>query len=372
MEFKVNSKELKQAITKVRGVTGSPISHPAIEYIHAKADADRVSFMATNLNLTAISEVEADVQAGGEILFPPLCVDVFHDLPDGDVSIRCNAEKIAVSVGRFKSKLTGLSAELYPVIERLETYDQITMEAEQLASAIRFLLPFTSTDKSRFELDGIFWVLEKHRMEMVATDGRRLGIVWNGYPEDSFTDKHEALVSTHTCETLLKTLPKSGVVIVRFAPRRIEFDVPGQVIQANLLTPYFPQYHRIIPTEQFPEFTVERKPMIEALRRVAKVTDTELCKVRMKFNGDTITIDGEYSDKGAEGEEQLEYRPLSDETLPEMLFNVHYMLDHLTTFKGDILKFGVCQLKPIIITCDEEPDRKALVQPIRPPEEDES
>lgn len=372
MEFKINAKELKQAVAKVRGVTGSPISHPAIEYIHVQAEGETVRFMATNLNLTAISEVEADVQAGGEILFPPLCLDVFPDLPDGDVSIRCNAEKIAVSVGRFKSKLTGLSAELYPVIERLETYDQITMEADQLASAIRFLLPFTSTDKSRFELEGIFWVLEKHRMEMVATDGRRLGIVWNGYPEDSFTDKHEALVSKHTCETLLKTLPKSGVVIVRFAPRKVEFDVPGQVIQANLLPTNFPQYKRIIPTDKFPEFTIERKPMIEALRRVAKVTDSELCKVRMAFNGDAVTLGGEYSDKGAEGEEQLEYRPLSDETLPEMLFNVHYMLDHLTTFKGDILKFGVCKRKPIIITCDEEPDRKALVQPISPPEEDEA
>lgn len=372
MEFTINSKELKQAITKVRGVTGSPISHPAIEYIHAKADADRVSFMATNLNLTAISEVEADVQAVGEILFPPLCLDVFPDLPDGDVSIKCDAEKITVRVGRYKSKLTGLSADQYPVIERLQVYDQITMEAEQLASAIRFLLPFTSQDKSRFELDGIFWVLEKHRMEMVATDGRRLGVVWNGYPEDSFTDKHEALVSTHTCKTLLKTLPKSGVVIVRFAPRRIEFDVPGQVIQANLLTPNFPQYHRIIPNEQFPEFTIERKPLIEALRRVAKVTDSELCKVRMAFNGDAVTLGGEYSDKGAEGEEQLEYKPLSDETLPEMLFNVHYMLDHLTAFKGDVLKFAVCQRKPITITCDDEPDRKALVQPIMPPKEDEA
>jgi len=372
MEFKINSRELKQAVAKVRGVTGSPISNPAIEYIHVQADGETVRFMATNLNLTAISEVEVDVQAGGEILFPPLCVEVFPDLPDGVVSIRCNAEKISISIGRFRSKLTGLGADQYPVIERLQEYQQITMDAEALSSAIRFLLPFTTIDKSRFELDGIFWVLEKHRMEMVATDGRRLGIVWNGYPEDSFTDKHEALVSKHTCETLLKTLPKSGVVIVRFAPRKVEFDVPGQVIQANLLPTNFPQYKRIIPTDKFPEFTIERKPLIEALRRVAKVTDTELCKVRMAFNGDAVTLGGEYSDKGAEGEEQLEYEPLTDEPLPEILFNVHYMLDHLTSFKGDVLKFAINQRKPMVITCEDEPDRKAVVMPIRPQEEDEA
>lgn len=370
MKFKCSSQVLSRGISAVRNAVGSPISNPIVENIHVSCEADKVRFHATNLNLTIRCEGEAQVEEPGEIVLPSkVIVEVFMDLPPGEASFECREETARIQCGEFKARMKGQSGELFPPFVALEEGEEIRIDAGTLKDIIRKTIIATSTDKSRFELDGVKCELKGKEIIWVATDGRRLSfysMAMEGLPEHEMS----SLIPTKTLQEVQRTLPDEGEINLRLQPRKIQFKGGDTTIISNLLADNFPQYQKIIPPEGQYALRAKREELAAAIKRASYLSNVETRMVILKMSPAEVEIFGEREEVGGEGRDMINAE--FDGERIEMRFNSDYLLDCLRVLEEESVELRIHDVrKPGIIRGIGNKNFLHVIMPIRPPEGEE-
>ena len=242
MRFISSSQTWSRGISAVHSAVGSPISTPVVENIHISCEQEQVQFMATNLNLTIRCEGEARVEEPGQIMLPAKYIEgIVRDLPKDDVSFEVEGESVRLVCGKYKVRMKAQSGDIFPEFNSVETDDVIVIDVQLLKDFIRKTIFSTSSEKSRYELDGIKFDIREKKLTCVATDGRRLA--YCNWENENITDREiSALVPTKTMQELPNVLPDSGDVQIHIQDRRIQFSSGDVKVISNLLNDNFPDY----------------------------------------------------------------------------------------------------------------------------------
>jgi len=252
-----------------------------------------------------LSISQVDVQKPGTVLIP---ADKFRGIVAGEdaeptLTIEVNAEDQCIIRGSDAHfKVFGSPVTDFPTMAdfastvsgKAEGVVKATMThpAGSLAELVTRTLFATARETSRYAINGVLFKRDGKRLEMVATDGRRLALARAALVGGGKDAKAAQCIIPTKGLTLLQKLIKENdePVQIVITDNQIMFSFgtaasPGRaVLISNLVEGSFPPYEDVIPKDNDKRVTFDRDVVMSAVRRAALLTNEESRGVRMAFN----------------------------------------------------------------------------------------
>jgi DNA polymerase III subunit beta len=156
----------------------------------------------------------------------------------------------------------------------------------------------TARENSRYAINGVLLKREGKKLEMVATDGRRLALCRSTVQGDGKDSQAvSCIVPTKALSMLTKLFEDDeerisvaitdNQILVAFGvgEKKDGYADARAVLASNLVEGAFPPYEEVIPKDQDKRIVFDRDVLSSAVRRAALLTNEESRGVRMKFKG---------------------------------------------------------------------------------------
>lgn len=272
LDLTVNSQLLAHAVRLVKDALpkkASPL--PILNNILIRAAGDRLSFYATNLEISLFTSCPAQVTLAGAITLPALKLsEMCEQFVDAPVRLTFDKGQVKISCGKFTSRLQTLPAEDFPTPQLAEG-----PEATLPAPAFRRLIKQTRyaiTDKpTQRVIDGAQLTLTEAFIALAALDGKRLSI--SSLPRNGGLEM-SVLLPSHTLNALV-SFPDDGVITVSQNDKTLFFASGPNLLTSRVFDGQFPNLERILPKDHTHLAVIDRALFAAALRRVGLVSDAE-------------------------------------------------------------------------------------------------
>ncbi|MBX3409561.1 MAG: DNA polymerase III subunit beta [Phycisphaeraceae bacterium] len=256
--------------------------------------------IALRLTLTQV-----DVHEPGELLIPADRLRGIVSAEDSEPTLTFESEGEACHIKGSDAhfKVFGFSAADFPPIPEFaeaaagtgssKPRATLTHPAGSLLELVTRTLFATARETSRYAINGVLFKRDGKRLEMVATDGRRLALAraaLTGGEKDA--KAVQCIVPSKALGMLQKLIKENDEPVqVIITDNQILFSFgtaanPGRaVLVSNLVEGTFPPYEEAIPKDNDKRVTFDRDVVISAVRRAALLTNEESRGVRLAFRG---------------------------------------------------------------------------------------
>ncbi len=302
---------LLEAINLVSGAVAART--PRVQLTCVKLTASKANG-AGDLTLSAtdaevalkLTLTQVDVQQPGEALIPADKLRQIVSAEDGDPTLTLEVENEVCHIRGADAhfKVFGYPPADFPPIPDFTTLStgnadhpkakaMITHPAGSLAQLVSRTLFATARENSRYAINGVLLKRDGKRLEMVATDGRRLALARANLSGGEKDAKAVSCIIPTKALTMLQRLisEHEEPVQVAITDNQILFSFgtaasPGRaVLVSNLVEGAFPPYEDVIPKDQDKKVTFDRESVSSAVRRAALLTNEESRGVRLAFSG---------------------------------------------------------------------------------------
>ena len=333
-----------------------------------QADGGIVSITATDLEISLVGKVEAEVKAEGTITVDAKVIyDYIKELPDGPINIQdVKNQKFEISSGQSRFRINATSAEEYPVVNGLAVVNATVVSADKIYDMLDKTSFAVSTDETRFNLNGVYVETVnsgvQQMLRVVATDGHRLAFV--DRESEGFVLAEGVIIPRKGIQELKKVLEgNDGVANVAVNEGFFTVNSGNVTIGIRLVDGQFPDYRQVVPVGSTSQFELSRNDFISALRRVSLATD-KTRTLKCKLTDGNFVIMSQSSDNG-EASETLSVNQVGENV--SIGFSARYLIELLSamsTSKIIKVKFNG-ELGPAVFQGVEDEDFSCIVMPMR-------
>lgn len=330
MKFTIEQSKLVDVVNWVsRSLSTRPIQ-TALLGIVIDADGGKVVLSGSDLETASRATTEADVATPGKVLVPgKLLAEISRSLPNKPVTIQLDGTRVLVNAGSAKFTLPLLPIQEYPNLPEMpETLG--TIDADLFNQAVAQVSTAAGKDDSLPSLTGVHVEVNGENITMAATDRYRLAVRELSFNPARPNTEAVALIRARTLHDAAKTLATTKNVNVALAPtssndRLAGFQTESKSTTTRLLDGTFPPYRHLLPQESLTTTVIEVAPFLEAVRRVALVTDKTI-PLKLTFTGNSVTLEAGGGDE-AQANEVFEISKTGEDL--SIAFNPNYLLDGL-------------------------------------------
>lgn len=279
------------------------------------------------------------------------------------VDITSNEQSRAtITSGNSTFNLEGLDGKGFPIWDVGDSDLTITVPKLTLASAIQKTVFAASTDDSRFNLNATLWEIQDGSMKFVATDGHRLGIVYD--------------VSLVLADDMRMLVPKKAMLAIRKFIERTETPVDIEVekkfitistgnstLRCRLIDGDYPDYLKVMPSSPGQSVVIDRLAFLKSLNMVRLMTSDRNRGVTIEIQPGTMTMRSNHPELGtAEDVLSVDF----DGAPIELIANVEYLIDGLGVIETEQVKMEyVKDGSPLILRPVDVNGYFNLVMPMR-------
>lgn len=277
---------LDEAVGVVRPVVAARTPKPVLQCLKLSAGKDSLTLMATDLEVTIRYEVtQVEVGSSGDAVVP---ADKFADIvrvSTGEtLSIEADESAVTVKSETARFKVLGFDPGEFPGGPDFDGEPDFTITAGVLRGLIGQTLFATAKEHTRYAINGVLWEKKGKKLNMVATDGRRLAKVSGGLTEAPGKDT-SAIVPAKALSTIGRLLREDEeLVAVKFTESQILFRTDRASVAAGLVEGQFPKYQDVIPRDANRKVQVGADDLYSALEQAAILTNEESKGVRLAFD----------------------------------------------------------------------------------------
>jgi DNA polymerase-3 subunit beta len=330
MKFTIEQQKLVDVVNWVsRSLSTRPIQ-TALLGIVIDAEGGRVHLSGSDLETASRASTDADIATPGKVLVPgKLLADISRSLPNKPVTIQLDGSRVLVNSGSAKFTLPVLPINEYPNLPDMP--DALgTIDADVFNQAVSQVSTAAGKDDSLPSLTGVHVEVQGENITMAATDRYRLAVRELTFNPARPNAEAVALIRARTLLDAAKTLATSKNVNIALAPatspeRLAGFQTDSKSTTTRLLDGTFPPYRHLLPQESLTTTVIEVAPFLDAVRRVALVTDKTI-PLKLTFTGNTVTLEAGGGDE-AQANEVFEINKTGEDLT--IAFNPNYLLDGL-------------------------------------------
>lgn len=270
-------KVLAGALARVVAVIERFNTIPILSNVLLEAEGDTLRLTATNLDMMASETVPAPGIGTWAATVPgKTLLDLIKKAKAGPIGFAVEeadtppkgasdpSHFVTVTVGGLSSRLPGLPVTDFPRFAESEGQSALfTADAEEWRETLKAILPFCSTEETRYYLMGAFltryqeagtWVTR-----LVATDGHKL--MRHDFALGSFTGdipkvengQAGVIIPRFAIAWLAKNAPKTGYLAIRIGGKpgseRVTVTADGFTFTTKVVDGAFPDYVRVIPSQ---------------------------------------------------------------------------------------------------------------------------
>ncbi|WP_422369171.1 DNA polymerase III subunit beta [Pelagibius sp.] len=371
MKLTIERAALLKSLTHVQSVVERRNTIPILSNVLIEAEGDALSLTATDMDLTVIDKLGAEVAQPGATTAPAHTLyDIVRKLPEGaQVSIEAGGDdsRLTLQAGRSVFTLATLPKEDFPATSGEDLPQGFTLQASELKTLIDRTRFAISTEETRYYLNGIFLHAaasnELSVLRAVATDGHRLARVEMPLP-DAAKDMPGVIVPRKTVGELRRLV--EGIddpVEIALSETKIRFAFASTVLTSKLIDGTFPDYERVIPAGNDKVLEVDCKTFADAVDRVSTISTEKSRAVKMAVDKGALTLSANSPENGTAVEElEIDY----DGSGIEIGFNSRYLLDIAQQIEGDAAQFTMADpASPTIVREVADPSALYVLMPMR-------
>jgi len=370
MEFKIERDEFIKGLYRAQSVAEKKGTMPILLNVLIETRGGGISLTATDLQIGVKGFHPAEIiKEGKSTLSAKKLYEVVKELPDKNVSFLLKENQwVEITSGRSLFKIMGMSAETYPSLPAYEEGGFFPVELESLREMIEKTIFAVSTDESRHNLTGIFFVklgeTEGDGVRMVATDGFRLSMIdrplkieWQGL-------ENGILLPRKGLAELGRLLDEGGDRgWIKLKDNNFIVKKGDIVLLMRLLDAQFPDYRQVIPPKSKRQLRLKRIQILESLRRVSILSSEKTKGVKFYFSKDLLELSSYNPDLG-EAKEELSIDYKGEDLI--MGFNARFLLEVLNIIKSDEVLLDLEDGKsPAVIRPSDDDRHTCLIMPMR-------
>ena len=330
MKFTIEQSKLVDVVNWVsRSLSTRPIQ-TALLGIMIDADGNKVVLSGSDLETASRATTDAEVSTPGKVLVPgKLLADISRSLPNKPVTIQLDGTRVLVNAGSAKFTLPVLPINEYPNLPEMPEALG-TIDADLFNQAVAQVSTAAGKDDSLPSLTGVHVEVNGENITMAATDRYRLAVRELTFNPARPNTEAVALIRARTLHDAAKTLATAKNVNIALAPassndRLAGFQTDSKSTTTRLLDGTFPPYRHLLPQESLTTTVIEVAPFLDAVRRVALVTDKTI-PLKLTFTGNSVTLEAGGGDE-AQANEVFEINKTGEDL--SIAFNPNYLLDGL-------------------------------------------
>lgn len=340
MKFTCEKNALLQEISIAQEIISSKNALSILSNVLLIAEESTLTIKATDLKVSFETKVPISTEVSGSTtVFCDKFLGILRSLPEGEVEFEQDDQKLVIRplFKKIDFQLKSIASDKFPELNEIDESKYFSIPQKDLNDMIGETIFAVSDDETRYFMNGVFFEYTEGKINMVATDGRRLSFISKEIP--SLLDPFKPVIIPPKVLNLVRRLSSGeGAISVAVSDKNIFFKFDNQKLSSNLIEGQFPNYRRVIPERQEYAVSVGRPELTEALKRVSLLVEQKSRRVFLEISEGTITLKSEESEIGMAKEEiPCEYS--GPTTL--IALNCLYILDPLKVMEDEkvLLRF---------------------------------
>jgi DNA polymerase III subunit beta len=343
MKLKINKIDLVNALDKVSGAINPKPTLPILSGVLIKVESNNLYVEATNLDLRIESNTVCESEIEGTVVIPAKkFISIIKSLSGSEVSIELKGNTAIIKSNKSKFKIHCQESTDWPVNDLKGDYKLSAINSSTIKNLFKSVMSAVSNDESRAALNGVLIDIEETSIKCVATDGRRIAL--NEF-EFGTGIEIQCIVPLKSISEVIKNI--SGDVAISIFENCIKFTSSGVTIESKIIEANFPNYANIVPKTTLKEISLNRKNMIESIKRISTVLNNFSEPIKLEFkSGKDLEISAA-SDANSSNESVM--CESSDDVI--LNFNPMFLIDGLSSSLSDdiILKYND-NVQPCVLT----------------------
>ena len=366
MKITIDRAALLKPLGHVQSVVERRNTIPILSNVLLRAGDGRLSLTATDMDMSIIESVGCAIDQPGETTVAAQMIhEIVRKLPDGaevELDTAGDSDRMTIRAGRSVFTLPTLPVEDFPAVSRDDLSVAFTLsatDAKMLIDRTRFAI---STEETRYYLNGIYLhagqSADVQVLRAVATDGHRLARVEMPLPVGA--ESMPSVIAPRKAVVELRKLIDEidGDIDVSLSETKLCFTFADSVLTTKLIDGTFPDYERVIPTENDKILHVDCKTFSAAVDRVAIISTEKSRAIKMTIGNGALVLLANSPEAGSAREElEVDYNA----TPLEIGFNSRYLLDIAAQIDGGEAVFTLADTAAPTIIRDSADDSALYV-----------
>lgn len=345
--MKLQKAELAQKLNKIKGVVPRKTDMSVLKGVLVKDN-----YLTAN-NLEMAVKVKIEGTDGESFLIPERAFDLINNLPDGDVEILEEKDRLTIKADKIKNEYQTLDCTMFPETAVQEDESELTIKAEILLESIRHVAYAVPAQNPNATLTAMCLHASRGQLNFVGLDGYMAA--WD---KVGYNGEFDLLIPKQTVDKL-KSIGFCGDVKIKHNQTSAVFITEDIEVHTRLIEGKYFEYQKIF--RDLPLHTVvSRTELLNAMTR-AKMCTEERCPVRFELDGNSLSLN--IKDSTTDYHETIELQ----EEIAEKLtigFDARRVLETLKAFDCENVGISFESAKMPMIVESEDSDFKAIILPV--------
>jgi len=342
MKFTVDRSTFIEGVQKTLGIVERRTTLPILNNILIETHDDFIRIAATDREIGMIADYNATVETPGSITVPAKKLHEMIREIDGEqvsFSLRDN-NRIDITCEQVAFRIPGINADEFPALEASLPQDYSDVSTFLFRDMVGKTYFAISQDEMRPTLSGVCFTLRDGEMEMVSTDGHRLAL--SRKKGDNFSQCHDVpgVIIPRKGVLEIRKLLETSDDVVRIAVDEKTFFLKTNrtLLRINLIDGVYPDYEKVLPTDDGVVLKVEKSQLLHALRRMSVMSSDRFSGVKIRLENNKMFLDSTNPDVG-EAHDEITIDYTGD--IFEVGYNVRYLIDAIDVISDDEIIFEV-------------------------------
>ncbi len=335
MEIKATREDFLSALSRIQGTVERRNTMPILANVLIETHTNRIRVTATDLEVGVRASLNGDIVTAGRVTVDARKLfEIVRELSDEMIELqRLENDRVEIRSGKSVFRMVGLDAREFPVLATSPEGERSECPAHVLKEMIDKTVFSISTDETRSNINGaLIQPSGEASVRMVTTDGHRLSLVQREIGPLGL--EKGVIIPRKGLTELRKLLEDAGqeLVALGFSDNMV-FVWSGDVeMSIRLIDGDFPEYDKVIPSDNENEANVVQHSLYRALRRVALLSSDRYRGIRVELQDGRMSVSANNPELGEATEElALEYQG------PQLAigYNPNYLLDILGVLESE-------------------------------------
>jgi len=365
MRLTCSQKNLLSALTTTNKAVDVNNTLPVLNNVLLKAEGKKLYFTSTNLEIAVSYTIETEIKNEGEITIPSkLFTNYINYLNDDNIDIVAKDGDILIKTSDSKTRIKGIPASEFPPIPTVDKEGGMSLKVKDLKKAISQVVFAAALNTTRPILSGVFFVVDKDELKMVATDSYRLSE--KILKPSSISGGISCIVPAKTIlelGSILDGVSQDNDVEVVISKNQIMFSVGPVKLVSRLIEGQFPNYEQIIPSSSKTQIEFEISHISLVIKRINIFAKENNNKIVLRVVDGKVIVTTESTQYG-EGEITLNTKINGSDN--EIALNSQFLLDALGNIGGDKVIFEIGEkTTPIVLKPKEGSGYTHIIMPLK-------
>ena len=293
MKLTINRRQFSEHLQSAFAVA-SKAQKDVLGSVKLIAVPDGYDLHASNGELGLIVKGEPIQRTDGQCLLPNRVLSILRESNEEDLTIEATDREVLIYGDSARFSLPSQDPAEFPSVKELDEGVQFDLACDavrRIASQVGYAV---DEDSTRYQLGGVLFSVGDDRLDVVATDGRRMARLALDATSDRFAT---GIVPAKALRTVASAIG-DGVATVTLSQSQAMFRGDSVALVTPLVEGRFPAWQGVIPPDQDP-IAIPAGPWSSVVRQASIVADNESRGIELVISDGTLSMAARTADVGS-------------------------------------------------------------------------